>query len=94
MRVGDAGGQARPLPVRDGENGPRQAAGSDKNSSIIHFWFGLSTPRISSIAPQAAPPRKEHFKVWGGEIRKKKFWERFPSQSLIKADVIFRSLIG
>lgn len=29
------------LPVRDGENGPRQAAGSYKNSSIIQFWFIL-----------------------------------------------------
>lgn len=74
------------LPHGTANMGPDRPAGSHKNSSIIHFWFSLSTPHIPSIIPQAVPS-KEHFKV--GKIRKKEnSVRRFPSPSLIKADVI------
>lgn len=56
----------RPVPpIRDGEYGPRQAAGSYKNSSVIHFWFSFSTPHVSGIILQAVL-LKEDFK--GKEI--------------------------
>lgn len=78
----------RPVPpVRDSEYGPRQAAGSYKNSSIIQFWSRLSTLHISSIILQAVL-LKEHFKVENKE-------KKFPSQSLIKGRMsCFCTLIG
>lgn len=52
----------RPVPtVWDGKYGPRQAAGSYKNSSIIHFWFSLSTLHIPSIILPQAVLLKETF---------------------------------
>lgn len=80
----------RPVPpIRDGEYGPRQAAGSYKNLSVIHFWFSFSTLHVSGIILQAVL-LKEDFKV---ENKEKKFSEWFLSQSLINADVVFYPIL-